>query len=407
MSASPHAGPRFAHCLLRPLLTGVVAAVLSLTAAVADDDDEIDDEAPVPELAPGELGLVGPVSVSNVYAFVFDRGYDARLARGQLDILLQQKISGLDGVCVLTDDQKRKLQLAGRGDIKRLIDRVEDIGTRLRLAGQDEAQRFVPELTAVKRCVKSGFLDDPSLFDKVVKRSLTIEQNARIAALREIEREGGRVYADSAGANAILDISLTGISLADEDLKRLKLLTGLRGLDLASTPVTDAGLVHLEGLTNLRLLDLSGTKVTDAGLAGLKRLSALQRLDLFGTQVTSAGLAHLAAITDLRELNLSETRVDDLGLAHVKGLRKLQSLNLHQTQTTDAGLAYLRAMTDLEWLDVSGTRVSDAGLSHLTGLRNLQWVNLSSTQVTDAGLSDLKRALPATRVWKRAVPAQD
>jgi hypothetical protein len=322
---------------------------------------------------------------------------------------LRQKILSIDAICTLTDDQQRRLQLAGRGDIKRLIDRIEEIATHLNRAGQEPApvEDRLLELERIKRGVKTEFSDDGSLFAKVLKRILTVEQNARFATLQEIERVGGRVCADPIGQNAVLDISLAGAPFDDGDLARLKVLTGLQGLDLTSTRVTDKGLVHLEGLTKLHSLDLTGTKITDAGLTSVKRLHDLERLDLFGTRVTAAGLAHLIALRRLEELNLSDTRITDPGLAHLAGLKNLRSLNLHQTNVTDAGLAYLTKLTNLEWLDVSGTEVSDSGLAHVRELRKLEWVNLSHTRVTDAGVSELKRALPNANVWKRAARALD
>lgn len=406
MLSPSHVSRRFLVWLTRPLRICFAFSVLLATPAVADepDDDEVVEE-PQPPVLDGKF----PVVVSNAYAWVFGRGYDADLARGQLETLLQQKIGTFDVICDLTDGQKRRLQLAGHGDVKRLIDRLEDIETRLPHVREERAllNPLLGELGAIKQTLKSDFSADGSLFNKVLRRTLTDTQNARIATLREIERIGGAVHSDSIGPVAALEISLSGIPIANEDLAGLAGLTSLRTLNLTSTPVTDDGLIHLRGLTKLQTLDLTGTKVTDSGLVSLSRLTALKRLELFATTVTSAGLAHLSALTSLNELNLSDTRVADAGLVQIQGLKKLHSFNLHKTLVTDAGLVSLREMASLEWLDVSGTQVSDAGLIHLRPLRNLQWVNLSGTQVTDAGLADLKLALPNANIWKRPVPAQN
>ncbi|HEY3963635.1 MAG TPA: hypothetical protein VGM05_03695 [Planctomycetaceae bacterium] len=394
---------RFSRSLRRTLWIGVAMSVCTLTAAMAaepaDDDVEEDFNADAPAVAER-----APVAATNVYVYLFGQTYDANLARGQLDTLLRQKIATIDVICELTDEQQRKLQLSGRGDIKRLIDRLEEIGARLKLAGDERAQigALLAELKEIKLGLKSEFADDGSLLGKVLKRILTAEQNARVAMMREIERAGGHVYADSIGLRAVLEISLSNVPFVDSDLSHLKMLSRLQGLNLSSTSVTDAGLVHLQGMTSLKSLDLTRTKVTDAGLAALTPLQALRRLELIGTQVTAAGLVHLSALTGLNELNLSDTRVADAGLAHLSRLKKLQSLNLHRTRVTDAGMVNLTNVTNLEWLDISGTRVSDAGLRYLQELRNLQWVNLSGTPVTDAGLADLKLALPTANIWKRA-----
>jgi len=340
---------------------------------------------------------------------VFGQGSDATTVHGQLDTLLRQKVAVIDLICELTDVQKQKLQLAGRGDMKRLIDRVEEIQTQLRLVQSEPARVHAlrREVEALKRGLRPWFPNDGSLLDKSLGSILTTEQCARIATLQDIARLGGRVQTESSAQGAVLDVYLSGIPFADEGLASLKGLTSMKGLDLTSTRVTDAGLIHLEVLTKLQSLDLTATEVTDAGLTHLMRMTSLQRLDLFGTQVTAAGLAHLKGLASLKVLNLSGTRVTDSGLAHVKGLKNLQWFNLHMTHVTDAGLVHLKELTNLEWLDLSSTQVTDAGLTHVTELPNLKWINLSSTQVTDAGLADLKRALPTTNVWRRAEPASD
>src|SRR5262245_3308279 len=46
-------------------------------------------------------------------------------ARRRLDGLLAARISGMDSICELSATQKQKLELAGRGDLKQLFDRVE------------------------------------------------------------------------------------------------------------------------------------------------------------------------------------------------------------------------------------------------------------------------------------------
>lgn len=395
--------PTFSAWLVRRQSVCLPLAVAALLLTAARAAEPVDDD--VVEDAPAPVDVIA-VPVTDVYDWVFGTGYDRNLARDRLDSFLREKIATLDVTCDLTEEQRRKLQLSGRGDIKRLIDRLETIAASLRREGGERLpmEAPIPELNEIKRNLTAAFSKENSLLGKVTKRILTPAQNARIAFLRETEQAGAQVFLDSNGPSAVLEISLSGMPFTDDNLARLTVLTRLQGLNLTSTRVTDAGLIHLRGLTNLQALDLTGVNVTDAGIAALNQLQALQRLELFGTQVTAAGLAHLRNLTGLKELNLSDTRVTDAGLKHLQGMKKLHSLNLHGTQILDAGLAELTELTSLESLDVSRTQVSDTGIAHLKKLRNLQRLNLSSTQVTDAGLADLKRALPAANVWKRPVP---
>src|SRR4029077_4794720 len=117
---------------------------------------------------------------------------------------------------------------------------------------------------------------------------LTPEQAARIGALQEIKRLGGRVQTESRGPDAVLVVSLSGVAFPDEGLARLVKLTSLQELDLTSTKVSDAALIHLDGLTRLQSLDLTSTQITDAGLDHLAGLTNLQSIDLTGTKVTDA-----------------------------------------------------------------------------------------------------------------------
>src|SRR5207245_228361 len=52
-------------------------------------------------------------------------GGSAAAARSRLNAQLLDQVQDIDRTCKLTDAQNQKLQLAGRGDIKRFFDRYE------------------------------------------------------------------------------------------------------------------------------------------------------------------------------------------------------------------------------------------------------------------------------------------
>jgi hypothetical protein len=195
---------------------------------------------------------------------------DAIAARKEFDTLLGKKIAAIDRVCVLTDAQKQKLQLARRGDNIR-FNEVE----RLR-------RRFTP-----------GLREDGSLLAKALVRTLTTEQLASYEPLRAIFRVGGVVQTHGKAADEVLEVNLNFTATADDELAHLSKLPGLQRLRLDHTKVTDTGLEHLTGLTGLRELDLTRTAVTDAGLRHLQGLAGLRLLDLECTQVSDAGVAEL------------------------------------------------------------------------------------------------------------------
>jgi internalin A len=174
-----------------------------------------------------------------------------------------------------------------------------------------------------------------------------------------------------------------------EDLSPIGHLTGLKEMQLSSTPITDAGLAPVAGFTALEDLLLADTPITDAGLIHLRDLPKLAELDLYKTRVADAGMPHLSGLKSLRRLILASTGVTDAGLAHLAGLSSLQHLSLYETGVTDAGLVHLVEIPTLTGLNLGKTRITDAGLKHLAGLSSLTDLNLGETQVTDAGLKHL------------------
>jgi hypothetical protein len=279
----------------------------------------------------------------------------------------------------LTNSQKQKLQLAGRGDSTRLFDRIDMIGARIQLARHDREKIYhlLDDAQSLQHdLIRPGLSSDGSLFFKSLERLLSVEQSIKYAPLRAIVRAGGLVRVRWDGARELLEISLPGTTFVDEKLVNLHELPGPHVLVLAKSQVTDAGLVHLAGLTSLQTLVLNKTRVTDKGLAELKGLTGLRELALDETPVTDAGLEHVQGLTGLQHISVKATGVSDAGLAHLKGLNRLESLVLDETEVTDAGLV------------------------HLKGLTNLQLLLVRRTTVTNSGVAQLKRTLPRLAIHK-------
>ncbi|MBI3865865.1 MAG: hypothetical protein HY290_28660 [Planctomycetia bacterium] len=349
--------------------------MLCLAQSAAGDpaDDETVEEAAA------AAKLQAPISDTAVYDWVFGDGADLAAGRAQLETLLRQRIAIVDQVCGLTDTQKQKLRLAGRGDAKRVIDRVDELGAKIQIVRnyRDKAYELLNEAQSIRHdLVRPGLSIDGSLFVKSLERILTAEQVARFAPLRALVRAGALIRVRRGGSDEVLEINLTGTAFADDELAHLRELPGLHALVLDKSQVTDAGLAHLAGLASLHGLALSHTRVTDEGLASLKGLAGLSELALDETRVTDAGLAHLQGLTGLRYLSLKNTRVSDGGLDHLNGLSRLETLVLDETEVTDTGLA------------------------HLKGLACLQTLLLRKTKVTDAGIAELKRTAPRLAIHK-------
>jgi hypothetical protein len=395
--APPEPG-RFSIRLLRVLWIGMAAAALLPASAFADQpaDDESGANTPVSDQL---VEIRDPA----VYRWAFGNAFNSIPRHRQyLDLLLKKKVATVDRICGLTDTQKRNLLLAGRGDIKRHFDRVEDIAAQFELVKND--LELKSELAAEARrpnlSRSTGLTVHDSIFLKILGRVLTAEQAAKFAPVWAVMHADGLVEMGRRGQQELLEAHLIGTEFADEGMAQLCKLAGLQFLALDRTKVTDAGLAHLNAVTSLRVLWLTDTQVTDAGLAHLEGLTELEWLRLDRTQVTGRGLVHLTGLTCLKDVSLNKSQVNDAGLEQLGGLTSLEGLELEDTPVTDLGLTHLKDLVNLEGLGLSNTRVTDAGLAHLKALSKLRRLWVPNTQVTDAGVAELQAALPGLTVHR-------
>jgi hypothetical protein len=103
---------------------------------------------------------------------------DIPSARDHLETLLTRKIDGVDRLSRITPMQQRKLLLAGRGDIKRLLDRVEDERKKFEKLRTDPArcEEFLEQLRPLSMRLFRGPFGSESLFAKTLKK-LRNEEN--------------------------------------------------------------------------------------------------------------------------------------------------------------------------------------------------------------------------------------
>lgn len=376
-------------------------------------------------------------------------------ARRRLDMLLRRQLAEIRSDAATSPAQYRKLELAARGDIKHLFDRIDDCRRRYESAQAGGDEHEIEKLTEAAERIRFELLVKPfgekSLLFKTLRHSVTHEQLGQFEALREVKRVRGQAIRQTDEArNAVEIVRLSGGAFDDRGLARLAALTDLTELYLDSTRVTDAGLRHLATMNRLEVLDLKATAVSDEGIAKLATLASLKKISLQGTRVsdtglvrlqplkklvslnlgltdiTDAGLArlNLAAFPHLAELSLAHTRITNVGLAqlqrapglerlhlndtgisdaglvHLSGCSQLRMLVLEDAPITDASLAHIQKLNSLEFLDLSGTDVTDAGLVALRGLKNLRFLDLDRTAVTPVSVESLKKALPDLGVLK-------
>jgi len=140
--------------------------------------------------------------------------------RRRAELSLTSHLNDVDRICPLTAVQKNKLLLAGRGDIKRYFDHVEEARIKIhdqsidrvelqavRQEFQPHAPNSRPELFGVK-----------SLFSKSLKNTLTAEQFARY---QEVIRDGS-VARHRATITWVVGVMDNTLRLSDEQHRQLE-----------------------------------------------------------------------------------------------------------------------------------------------------------------------------------------
>ncbi|HEY2250682.1 MAG TPA: hypothetical protein VGH74_06460 [Planctomycetaceae bacterium] len=410
----------------------VAQAASGPVAAANDHQDDVDVDEPkdvMDEELPAAVQLDADYFEREVFGS--DKPEGAARSRKLFEIILELKLSSYEWACRLKDIQKRKILLAGRGDIEHSFAQVDVHRQAFSQLAHSEPDadcwnRQVKESAAAKAIVDSDPFGERSLFQSTLKNSLSAEQFPQYEAVRVILHAGGRVKTRTCGSADLREIDLHVTRFSNAGMGLLERLTNVQVLNLESTRVTDAGLARLSGLSELedldlgdlqvteaclarlqglkklRRLNLQGTPAGDATLLALKGLTKLRSLGLFGTLISDQGMAALHGLGDLEVLTLGATRISDAGLLHLspQAAAHLKELDLQQTQITDSGLKIIGRLKNLELLELRSTRVTDAGLGELSNLTRLKELYLSGADVTDAAVADLQRTLPDVKIYK-------
>src|SRR5207245_8056724 len=123
--------------------------------------------------------------------------------------LLALQVKDIDRACKLTDAQKKKLQLTGRGDIKRFFDRYEKVKQKFQLVKHDEQkmQEIWQDISPLQMTLQAGLFHDDSLLHKSLHNTLSSEQFARYDAIAG-ERRAFRHHANIELAVTTLEQSM-------------------------------------------------------------------------------------------------------------------------------------------------------------------------------------------------------
>ncbi len=179
----------------RSLLTWVFAATAILAAAAwpaaraQDDggsDDEVEVERTVGAKAAEQLEEIALLedpqereqAIKGWKSLHFGGTADPRR---HLEQVLEMQLADLKKDCDLSEIQQQKLRLAGHGDIKRFVDRLQQIagGPSASTPLQALSGNVLADLEALDKSLKAGFFVEGSLFAKVLATTLSADQFGR------------------------------------------------------------------------------------------------------------------------------------------------------------------------------------------------------------------------------------
>jgi hypothetical protein len=156
------------------MLTAMFPA--SLDARLADAQEAVEPDAP--EAPPPPRFRITDRHLDH---WLFGTGLDAASARQLGEARLKSRIGYIDQVCRLNPSQRKKLEVAGRGDIKRFFDRVAQMRDEIRLVASDidRIRRLMSDAQALGQRFQDRPWDDETLFGKTLRTTLDPEQAAR------------------------------------------------------------------------------------------------------------------------------------------------------------------------------------------------------------------------------------
>ncbi len=200
MNTPPRRTPHVAIVAIS-LAAALLAAASGHARGQAEADDEDADDAPPPQQA-ARLRMQRQRFANvdqNIEQWVFN-GKAGAMGRGRewFDERLALALDEVDRVCHLSEAQKAKLRLAGRGDVKRFYTLMEAIRRKLRQVKDDQnkVNQAFQEIQPLQATVNAGPFGHTSIFAKAVGAILTSEQAAQYAEavrLRGLARYRARI----------------------------------------------------------------------------------------------------------------------------------------------------------------------------------------------------------------------
>jgi hypothetical protein len=204
------------------LIVFCLAAFVAEKTVRANDDNDL-----VQERQPADDGERININARNVGADIDNwvYGMDRSETRGgELRLLsqLQRRVNMLARSMSLSDSQIDQLSLAGQGDMRRFMDRVDEVKARFEQTrrGPDTWRAILQECRPLQDDYRRGVFAEPSLFSKMMARIMTVEQ---IRQSKKVARDRRRFQHRAGVHMTVLRLS-TALGLSGEQQTRLKML---------------------------------------------------------------------------------------------------------------------------------------------------------------------------------------
>lgn len=175
----------------------------SQPAPVPDDDDD-------EPKAQKQAGF--QVAAENFDAWIYGQVGGAQKFRERLATQLKLQLDDISRYCNLTEAQRKKLQLAGAGDIKRFDDRVAVVRDHFEAVrfDQNKFNNIWQEIQPLQMTVLTGLFDTESIFQKTVPQTLEGEQRDKYQeAVRQRSQDRYRALVELSLANIEAGVPMT------------------------------------------------------------------------------------------------------------------------------------------------------------------------------------------------------
>jgi hypothetical protein len=211
-----------ARALAFMLIIFCLAAFPAKKIVRASDDNDLVQERPrADDVEPINIDERSVAANIDNWVYGIDRS-ETRGAELSLVSQLQRRVNMLARSMSLSDSQIDQLSLAGQGDIRRFMDRVDEVKARFAHTrrGPDTWRSILQECRPLQDDFRRGVFAEPSLFSKMMARIMTVEQ---IRQSKKVARDRRRFQHQAGVHMTVLRLS-TALGLSGEQQTQLKKL---------------------------------------------------------------------------------------------------------------------------------------------------------------------------------------